>query len=67
MPGSGTGPRVLFIKLSLNLVLNYSIPCILICGVSEHDRDSSIMRRLWPTEGYCAMVENKPDLSVLVN
>ena len=26
------------------------------CGVSECDRDASIMRRLWPTGGSCAML-----------
>jgi hypothetical protein len=25
------------------------------CGVSEFDREASIMRRPWPTRGYCAM------------
>jgi hypothetical protein len=25
------------------------------CGVSERDREASIMRRPWPTRGSCAM------------
>jgi len=29
------------------------------CGVSECDRDFSIMRRVWPTGGYCTMVKKK--------
>ena len=28
------------------------------CGVSECDREASIMRRPWPTRGYCAMKKN---------
>jgi hypothetical protein len=27
------------------------------CGVSEYDREASIMRRPWPTGGCCAMGE----------
>ena len=26
-----------------------------VCGVSECDREASIMRRPWPTRGFCAM------------
>jgi hypothetical protein len=26
-----------------------------VCGVSEWDREASIMRRPWPTRGCCAM------------
>jgi len=26
------------------------------CGVSECDRESSIMRRTWPTGGCCSMI-----------
>jgi hypothetical protein len=25
------------------------------CGVSERDLEASIMRRLWPTGGYCVV------------
>ena len=35
------------------------------CGVSECDRESSIMRRLWPTRAYCAMGGIQSELSVL--
>jgi hypothetical protein len=29
------------------------------CGVSEYDRESSMLRKLWPTGGCCAMVKTK--------
>jgi hypothetical protein len=29
------------------------------CGVSERDREASIMWTLWPTRGCCAMGEKK--------
>jgi hypothetical protein len=29
------------------------------CGVSECDREASIMSRPWPTRGCCAMGEKK--------
>ena len=29
------------------------------CGVSECDREASIMRRSWPTNGYCAVERSK--------
>jgi hypothetical protein len=40
------------------------------CGVSESDREASIMRRPWPTRGCCAMEKNawcKMPLSVRNN
>ena len=27
------------------------------CGVSEYDREASLMRRTWPTRGCCTMVK----------
>jgi hypothetical protein len=29
------------------------------CGVSECDREASIMRKPWPTSGCCAMEKNE--------
>ena len=32
------------------------------CGVSDCDREASIVRRPWPTRGCCAMGKNYPRL-----
>jgi len=29
------------------------------CGVSEYDREASLMKRSWSTRGCCAMEKNK--------
>ena len=39
--------------------------CYRMCGVSEYDRESSTLRRAWPTRGYCAMV--KKNVKVFTN
>ena len=37
------------------------------CGVSECDRESSTMRRPWPTRGCCAMVKKKAEQRYKLN
>ena len=34
------------------------------CGVSECDREASILRRLWPTRVYCAIKKFRKDATI---